>query len=207
MDVTAQPVMKGHRWFAALWDFLVRREPAEMKRLRAQVAGGATGRVLEIGAGTGTNLPYYRQAEQLVLAEPDPYMVPRLRKEIEALGRNVPLHRAPAEKLDLPDAAFDTVVCTLVLCSVQSPARALAEVKRVLRPGGTLRFVEHVRGEGLEGRLHDLAAPVWRLLPGDCHLNRRTGRTLAALGFEFVELQRRRLPGGLPGIIGVARPT
>ena len=197
---------RRERWFATCWQFLVHREPDEMKALRVRVAGGATGRVLEIGAGTGANLPFYRQADRIAAAEPNPYLMRRLREQVETAGLAVSLHPDAAEELSLPDASFDTVVCTLVLCSVQSPAASLGEVRRLLKPGGTLRFLEHVRGDGLEGRAHDLLQPLWGLIPGHCHINRRTGRTIVALGYEILELERRRLPGGLPGIIGVARP-
>jgi SAM-dependent methyltransferase len=97
------------------------------------------------------------------------------------------------------------VVCTLVLCTVDDRARALAEARRVLRPDGTLRFSEHVRGGGPAGRVHDLVTPVWRRVTPGCHPNRRTAGAIAAAGFALQRFERGRLMPGLPLIAGVAR--
>lgn len=200
--------MKGHRWFAATYDLLLRgAERRVLSRLRPLVAGEATGRVLEIGAGTGANFPHYRRASEVVATEPDPYMLRRARARAAALGGAIRLGRAPVEALPFSDASFDAVVSTLVLCSVEDQARALAEVRRVLKPRGELRFIEHVRGDGRLGRLHDLLTPLWRRLGGGCRPNRRTAEQIAAAGFELVELRRRALPL-MPLVVGVARrPT
>ncbi|HEV8635333.1 MAG TPA: class I SAM-dependent methyltransferase [Chloroflexota bacterium] len=196
---------KGHPWFAAFYDLLSRGEEERIVApLRRWVVGEATGRVLEIGAGTGLSFPYYRRDVQLVATEPGPYMLRRARRRAAALGLPVEFHAAPAEALPLPDASFDAVVCTLVLCTVADPVRALGEVRRVLKPEGTFRFIEHVRGHGWLGRAHDLVTPVWRRIGAGCHPNRRTGETIEAAGFRTVRLEEGRLPPGLPLIAGTA---
>jgi len=140
---------KGHRWFAALYDRVSgRAERRVLSQLRPFVTGEATGHVLEIGVGTGANLPYYRVAEKIVGTEPDPFMLSRAKKRTAQLGLSVEFHQCPAEALPFPGASFDTVVATLVLCTVDDPARSLAEIRRVLKPNGTFCFMEHVRADG-----------------------------------------------------------
>jgi ubiquinone/menaquinone biosynthesis C-methylase UbiE len=196
----------GHRVFAAFYDALTGLEPSSMKAIRAEVAGKATGRVLEVGAGSGRNFEFYADGVDLVVAEPDVAMLGRARRRARDVGRRVSFFRAPAESLPFLDASFDTVVCSLVLCSVTSQAEALAEVRRVLKPDGMLRFLEHVRGRGAEGVLWDLVTPLWRRFAAGCHPNRRTERALVAAGFEIVALRWERLPDALPAIVGVALP-
>lgn len=206
MVISPPPAMKGHRWFAASYDFLTRWGEAKVfKRYRPLIAGEARGQVLEIGAGTGANLPYYHGVERLIAAEPDPFMLCRAEKRAKQLGLDVEFCQCPAEALPFGDAAFDAVVSTLVLCTVPDQGRALAEVKRVLKPSGTLRFVEHVRADGFAGRVQDFVTPGWRRVGAGCHPNRRTAESIAAAGFEIVELQQRPLPM-TPLVIGVARP-
>ena len=206
MAVTTPPVMKGHRWYAASYDFVTRWAEAKVfSRYRPYIAGEARGEVLEIGAGTGANLPYYQALEWLVAAEPDPFMLRRAKRRAEQLGLYVEFCQCPAEALPFAAASFDTVVSTLVLCSVADPARALAEVKRVLRPSGTLRLLEHVRAHGSLGQVQDFVTPAWRWVGAGCHPNRRTAESIQAAGFQIVELQERALPL-TPLIIGVARP-
>ncbi len=199
--------MKGHRWFAAVYDLATGRFEAKLLgRLRAWVAGEAVGRVLEVGVGTGANFPYYPEGLSVVAVDPDPFMLARARKRAGRLGRDPDLIRAAAEALPFADGSFDTVVATLVFCSVLDPDRALAEVRRVLRPGGTFRFIEHVRaGGGLLGRLQDTATPVWRRVAGGCHLNRQTVEAIKGAGFELVRLEWHPLLF-TPLAAGVARP-
>ena len=199
--------MKGHRWHAAIYDFMMRHEPEALTTLRAQVAGGAAGRVLEIGAGTGANFALYHDIDELVATEPDPYMRPRAQRTADRLGLGIRVQPAPAEALPFPDASFDTIVCTLVLCTVQDPARALAEMRRVLKPEGAVRFLEHVRGDRLLGRLHDAVTPLWRYFVGGCNPNRRTESAIRRAGFEITELRHERLSVAAPSIMGVARPA
>jgi ubiquinone/menaquinone biosynthesis C-methylase UbiE len=197
---------KGHRWFAASYDFLNHWAEARVfKEYRPFIAGEARGQVLEIGAGTGANFPYYRDVDQLIAAEPDPFMLRRAEQRAAQLRLGVEFWQCPAEALPIGDAAFDAVVSTLVLCTVRDQPRALAEVKRVLKPSGTLRFIEHVRAHGFAGRVQDLVTPAWRWVGAGCHPNRRTAERITAAGFDITELQERSLPLS-PLIIGVARP-
>jgi|FaiFalDrversion2_1042247.scaffolds.fasta_scaffold00019_11 ubiquinone/menaquinone biosynthesis C-methylase UbiE len=205
---------RGHKWFAAFYDRLCARAEATFLRpVRAEVAGGAHGRVLELGCGTGANFPYYRPDAQVVATEPDPYMLARARRRARGLGRPITLMQAAAEALPFPDATFDAVVATLVLCSVDDPRRVLAEVRRVLRPGGELRFYEHVRYSGGPlARLQDAVTPVWRWFGAGCHPNRDTPRLLREAGLELGRLEwSTPLPPlppmclARPHVLGVAR--
>jgi ubiquinone/menaquinone biosynthesis C-methylase UbiE len=140
--------MGGHPIFAAIYDrALAACERDGLRDLRAELLASARGETLEIGAGTGHNLEHYPDSvARLVLAEPDPHMAKRLRPHAaEARGDAVEVIEAPAESLPFDDESFDTVVSTLVLCTVESPARAANEAHRVLRPEGRLLLIEHVR--------------------------------------------------------------
>lgn len=199
------PAPRGHRWFAATYDLLTYfAERRALAELRPLVAGGAAGRVLEVGVGTGANLPYYPTGTEVAATDPDPFMLERARRRAAKLGRPVELHCAAAESLPFPDASFDAVVSTLVLCTVADPARALAEIRRVLKPGGTFRFIEHVRADGPAGRVQDLITPLWRRVGAGCHPNRRTAAGIEAAGFALLEGRRRSLPL-TPLITGIAR--
>lgn len=199
--------MGGDRWFAALYDLATGCfEGGVLRKLRVWVTGEAAGRVLEVGVGTGANFPYYPEALGLVAVDPNLFMLARARRRADRLGRDVGLIRAAAEALPFADGSFDTVVATLVFCSVFDLDRAVAEVRRVLRPGGTFRFIEHVRAEGgLLGRLQDGATPAWRRVAGGCHLNRRTVEAIERAGFELVRLEDHSLLF-MPLVAGVARP-
>lgn len=178
---------EGHPIFAAVWSRLHRR----INPLRGAVVGPAAGRVLEVGAGGGANLPYYRSADQVVLTEPDPYMLRRAAEALRSSGRPAELVPAAAEELPFPDGSFDTVVSTLVFCSVEDPAAALAEVRRVLKPGGRFRFLEHVRSaHPFWGRVQDWIAPAHRCLTGGCRPNRDTLGAIRRSGFEMEELEQ-----------------
>jgi ubiquinone/menaquinone biosynthesis C-methylase UbiE len=195
----------GHPWFAAFYDLISKAEEEKvLAPLRRWVVGEATGRVLEIGAGTGLSFPYYRRDVQLVATEPDPYMLHRARRRAAALGLGVELRTEPAEALPFADASFDAVVCTLVLCTVADPLRALGEVRRVLKPDGTFRFIEHVRGGGWHGRSQDLVTPLWRRVGAGCHPNRPTLETIRASGFRVVRLEERPLKVPGPILAGIA---
>ena len=207
MTEHTRPAMKGHPIFAAVYEWMSAHETPRLVELRRRLVAGARGRVLEVGAGVGTNLPYYGEGTELVLTEPDPHMFRRLRRHTAALTRPVRVEQAAAETLPFPDGSFDTVVTTLVLCTVENPARALAEARRVLRPDGRLLFLEHVRGEGLLGRIQDMIVPVWRYLAAGCHPNRRTARALVDAGFHIETMQAQRLSRGMPAIQGTATPA
>jgi ubiquinone/menaquinone biosynthesis C-methylase UbiE len=159
-----------------------------LARWRRWLVGGATGRTLEVGCGTGRNLPRYQPGLFLVAVEPSAEALARAR----ARSPGVPLVRASAEALPFRDGAFDTVVSSLVFCSVGSVPAGLAEVGRVLAPGGQLRMLEHVRSEGrIEGWWQDLIQPVWTRVAGGCRPNRRTEAAVEAAGFSVGERRAR----------------
>ncbi len=200
-------VFKGRRWHSAVYDLLNSGGEKWVSRHRAYIAGGAEGRVLEIGAGSGYSFPYYEKAQEVVATEPDPFMLARARSRLEEMGlTHIELRQHAAENLPFEEASFDHAVSILVLCSVRDPARALSEARRVLKPGGTLRFIEHVRYDGgLRGLLQDAVTPVTRWLDGGCRLNRRTGEAITEAGFEIVDLTRHALVVPGPMLVGVAR--
>jgi len=201
--------VKGHRWFAATYDLLMRPGDSVLAPVRQFVAGGASGLVLEVGCGTGANLPYYdwERVESLDATEPDPFMLQRARRRASKLppSARVTFHEAPAEALPFPDAIFDTVVVSLVLCTVDDVEKSLAEVKRVLKGDGVLRLVEHVRGEGLMGRFQDAIQPAWGWCAAGCHPNRRTAEAVRAAGFRLDVERRFSLTLGAPAFVGLAR--
>lgn len=195
---------RGHPVFAALWDRVVQAEGRAEREARRRVAGGAKGRVLEIGVGTGGNWPYLPEGVSYSGIEPDPYMLRRARQHAAEGGLEMDLRDAGAEALPFGDGEFDTVICTLTLCSVSDLPRSLREVRRVLKPGGEFRFREHVRPEGgMKAAAFDLLAPVWRRAAAGCNLNRRTLAALAAAGFEVSE-DGRSSALGIPFVSGVA---
>jgi ubiquinone/menaquinone biosynthesis C-methylase UbiE len=195
---------RGHRWFAASYDLVTLwSERRVLRHLRISLVGSATGYILEIGAGTGANFPYYKVGENIVATEPDPFMLRRAQQRAAKLGLAMEFHQCRADALPFPDHTFDTVVSTFVFCSVSDPELALAEVKRVLRPGGTFRFIEHVRADGAHALLQEVLTPVWWQLGAGCHLNRRTAASIQAAGFDIREMQQHRMPL-TPLIVGVA---
>jgi ubiquinone/menaquinone biosynthesis C-methylase UbiE len=197
-------MMKGHRWFAAMYDTLYQRFQKRLEEWRRWVVGGAEGQIVEIGAGTGASFLYYSKTQHVVATEPDPYMLRKAQRRAARIGLNVEFRPDAAEALAIPDASVDTVISTLVLCTVRDQAKALQEVRRVLKPGGQFRFIEHVRGQGILGRMHDLVSPVLQWLGAGCHLNRKTLEALEAAGFEVLEVQHKRF-FFMPLIAGVAR--
>lgn len=199
--------------FAAIYDpFMRGTERACLAEWRANLLGSATGDVLEIGAGTGANLPYYPPAvRRLLLTEPDPDMFVKLTRRMGTSPvRQVEARSAAAGALPCDDASFDTVVSTLVLCSVPDVAVALAEVRRVLRPGGRLLFLEHVAADDRPARLawQRRLEPFWARMSGNCHLTRRTGESILEAGFVVErstrESMRKALPIVRPSVRGVA---
>ncbi len=196
---------RGHRRFAAFWDWAVRNESREERGLRKELVSRVSGRVLELGVGVGANWKYLPGGVTYVGIEPDGYMLERARKHAEEAGTEYTLVAGRAEDLPFRAASFDTVLVTLTLCSVASQERALDEVLRVLRPEGTLLFLEHVRPEGrVKGRLADVIAPLWRRAAAGCHPNRRTVETIGRAGFEVNEVRETPIRG-LPQVLGAAR--
>jgi ubiquinone/menaquinone biosynthesis C-methylase UbiE len=185
--------VRSHPAYAAVYDRYNRgAERTWLGEARHQVLGHAHGRVLEIGAGTGMNLPRYRDVDEVVACEPDPAYLRRLRNRVPEAQVPVTVVDAPAERLPFPDASFNTVVSTLVLCSVDDPVRSAAELRRVLRPNGTLLLVEHVQTSagGLVRAAQHASVPFWRLFVGGCRTNRPTLDTLRGAGFDIHELNR-----------------
>ncbi|MBM3130247.1 MAG: class I SAM-dependent methyltransferase [Chloroflexi bacterium] len=167
-----------------------------VRRWRQWATRAACGRTLEIGVGTGLNLRHYRAVESVAAIDPDAASLARAFARRNGRGEIVSLSQARAEDLPFADASFDAVIGTLTFCSIGDPARALREVRRVLKPGGALRLVEHVRVKNrLLARLQDILTPPWRALAGNCHLNRDTAQLIGQAGFRVRAV--RRLIGGL----------
>jgi ubiquinone/menaquinone biosynthesis C-methylase UbiE len=191
-----------HRWdhvFAAIYDRMTRRgEKLTMGRLRSELVANARGRTLEIGAGTGANIPYYPHDIELILAEPFEPMRRQLERKLTEGASSATTLDASAEALPLDDGSVDTVVSTLVLCTVDFPDRALAEVARVLRPQGQLLFIEHVRSHSPRlGRWQDRLETPWRHFAAGCRCNRDTIASIAAAGFS-TEHEDKHWKGGPP---------
>jgi SAM-dependent methyltransferase len=190
-----------------------RAEGLGLAERRRGLLEGLSGRVLEIGAGTGTNLAHYPPAvAEVVALEPEPYLRQRLSETAQAAPVEVTVVDAAAEVLPFADAAFDAAVSCLVLCSVADPVRALAELRRALRPGGELRFLEHVASPHPRRRRLQRAADatLWPLLSGGCHLGRDTTQLIADAGFAIERCERFAF--GIPPldppkthVLGVAR--
>jgi ubiquinone/menaquinone biosynthesis C-methylase UbiE len=199
------------RVFAAVYDPLsARTEKKFGAELKRKLLANARGRVLEIGVGTGLSFPHYTEVEELVGVDPSEPMLRRARRRAAELARDVRLVEAPAEALPFEDKSFDTVVSLAVLCTVDDPPRVLQEIRRVLRPGGRLVFLEHVRSSepGLAQWQDRLEGP-WGWIAGGCHPNRRTLEAIESAGFEMVEVERKDLPDiprlVRPNVLGVAR--
>lgn len=203
------------RIFAAVYDTaFATMEKAGLTDLRREVLGQASGRVLEIGAGTGANAALYPPGlDRLVLTEPEEFMAKRLRAKLPDIGRtDLEVVAAGADALPFPDDSFDTVVSTLVLCTVPDVPAALAEIRRVLAPGGRLLFLEHVRNaDPKRARSQDRFNPIQNRIAGGCHCNRATPDLLTAAGFDVRGLRNTPFPKGYPVVqplaIGTAVPA
>ena len=159
--------------------------------LRERMVGLARGRVLEVGLGSGLNLPFYgREVEELVGIDPSRELLTRARKHTSWVHFPVKLMECGAERLPLEDGSVDSVVMTWTLCSIGDPGPALAEMRRVLRPGGALIFIEHGRApeEGVR-RWQERITPVWRKVAGGCHLDRPVDRLIEASGLRLIDLE------------------
>jgi SAM-dependent methyltransferase len=179
---------------------------------RERVIGAAEGRVLEIGVGSGLNLPFYRPPVREVLAlEPAPRLVTMARSASRGASIPVSFLEASAEAIPLEDHCVDTIVTTWTLCSIPRAAAALADMRRVLRPGGKLLFVEHglAPDEGVR-RWQDLMTPAWRSISGGCHLNRPIRSMIEGAGFRIDRIETGYMPGPKPMTFmyeGSARPN
>lgn len=189
------------RGFAALYDRALKAtEEAGLRDTRRRALAEARGRTIDLGAGTGANIGLFPEAvTELVYAEPDPHMAKRLREKLSDSGERGEIVEAPAQSLPFEDSSFDTAVFTLVLCTVPDPAASLAEAARVLKPGGRLLFVEHVRAQdpGL-ARWQDRLERPWRFLADGCHCNRDTVAAIEASPLSLERVERGDLPKALP---------
>ena len=183
-----------------------RHEPAEIRRHRDELLGGLSGRVIEVGAGAGSNFAHYpTTVDEVVAVEPEPYLRQRARAAAANAEVRIEVVDGVADDLPAADGSFDAAVACLVLCTVPDQAHALAEMRRVLRPGGELRFYEHVRSDRTVVALSQRAvdALFWPRAFGGCHTARNTSAAITAAGFE-VEDQRSMWVNPLPIAFPVA---
>lgn len=192
-----------HPFVAAIYDgFMLPQELLGIRRQRARTAGAATGTVLELGVGTGLNLPHYARAGEVVGIDPDPHMLKRARRRAANAPCPVRLVEADAQDLPFGEHEFDTVVVTLTFCTIPDPVAGVAEARRVLKPDGRFFFFfEHVRSETPSvARLQDALTPAWRRDAGGCHANRSTVATIER-AFEIERIWRKGI-----FVQGAARP-
>lgn len=187
------------RLFARFYDRVL--EPSEVRGLadmRHELLTPLSGTVVEIGAGTGLNLPHYpAEVERVVACEPHREMADRLRARAAREPR-AEVIEAPGEALPLPDGGADHAVATLVLCTVDDLDRTATELARVVRPGGTLALIEHIGDTGgAKGTAQQVIEPVWKVAARGCHLTRNPTASLEAAGFDTSELREWRIPGSV----------
>jgi ubiquinone/menaquinone biosynthesis C-methylase UbiE len=184
----------------------------QLEPFRRRVIGAAEGQVLEIGIGSGLNLPLYGPGVRSVIGlEPSPELLRMARERGRAASISIDFLEASAEAIPLDDGCVDTIITTWTLCTIPDVARALAEMRRVLRPGGVLLFVEHGRApEPGVARWQNRLDPLWSRIAGGCHLNRKIDDLISASGFRIDALTNARLPGPRTHTFlyeGRARPT
>jgi SAM-dependent methyltransferase len=182
-----------HPIYAALYDPLMGlQDRAGLAARRRRLVADATGEVVEVGGGTGRNIPHYRGVDRVVVLEPDEAMRRRLLAKVPSAPVPVEVHETTIEDTVLPDGFADTVVASLVLCTVPDAATALDRIRRLLDPDhGKLLFLEHVHSPGWRGRLQELVTPVYRRTIGaGCHLDRPTLDSIRAAGFVITDCQR-----------------
>jgi ubiquinone/menaquinone biosynthesis C-methylase UbiE len=188
------------RAFAAIYDRSLKSvEQAGLREMRRELLAQAEGRTIDLGAGTGANFDLFPEAvSELVMVEPGQHMIKQLRAKVgDRTGLEVV--QASAQELPFADDSFDTAVFTLVLCTVPDPAAALRETARVLRPGGKLLFIEHVRAEGAGlARWQDRVEKPWRLFADGCHCNRDTVAAIEASPMRLDQAEQGILPKAPP---------
>jgi SAM-dependent methyltransferase len=191
---------EGHPCLAMMLDWVM----APLGRLRPGVVGGAEGRVLEVGCGTGLNFEYYKPHASVDAIEPDPHM--RQRAEQRVAGRNIRLHAAGAEAMPFADHTFDSVVVTFAFCTIPDVEASIREIRRVARPGAPIRFAEHVRSaSAVVATGQSIVDPIWTRLSGGCHLDRDPARLLQDAGFTDLDIRPRGAGWSpLPVITGTA---
>lgn len=178
-------------FFARVWPFVANHEAEAIRVLRRENLAGVSGRVLEVGAGIGTNFPHYpASVDEVIAVEPEPRLAARARAAADAAPARVIVSGETAESLSAGEP-FDAVVCSLVLCSVRDPGAVLRRLYSLLRPGGELRYLEHIASAGARGRFQRFVdATLWPRLFGNCHTHRDTERSILDAGFE-VDTSRR----------------
>ena len=166
------------------------------QKARAELLPQASGNILEIGIGTGRNLPFYKPAQVQCLCGIDPGLHPRAKKRAAQAGLMLTAMAVTAERIPADDNSFDCAVCTFSLCSIPDPAAALLEMRRVLTPEGKLLFAEHGRAaDDSVRRWQDRLTPVWSAIGGGCHLNRDIPSLLVAAGFSITQLKAGYVAG------------
>jgi ubiquinone/menaquinone biosynthesis C-methylase UbiE len=199
----------GQRWFAWLYGRFDRGTRGATAHLRAELVGDLTGDILEIGCGPGANFEHYPAGARVTATDYNEHMLKHARIEAtsEAVTASIAIEPAEADALHFPDASFDAVVSTLVLCSIPDVARTLEEIRRVLRPGGQLRLWEHVRSRHrLVALAQTAVTPLYSPFADGCHLNRDTAAAVHAAGFEVLSEDHREVRGHpLPNLVMVAR--
>lgn len=181
------------KWFPRLYDTLM--GPFERRgfgAIRRQLIQKASGEVLEIGSGTGLNFPFYVNAKKVTAIEPEPLMKQLSLPRAQQAHVHIEVLSADAENLPFPDNHFDSVVCTLVLCTIPDPIKALEEISRVCKPDGQLFLFEHVKMDHhpFLGQLQERLTPLWRRLCDGCHLNRPTLELVKQAGFKVIHIKR-----------------
>ena len=171
-------------FFARMWTVLSQYEPESLRELRRENLAGLSGRVLEVGAGTGSNFVHYPiSVKEVIAVEPEPRLNVIAQRTAATAPMPVTVMDRAVEDLE-PGAPFDAVVCSLVLCSVEDQEGVLRQLFSMLRPGGELRYLEHVASGGARGRLQRMAdATIWPRLAGNCHTHRDTERAIVNAGF------------------------
>jgi len=188
----------GKYVFAGMYDkFLSRVENYGLSEKRAEFIAPAYGKTVELGTGTGLNLPHYPPAvTELILTEPYPHMVAKLEEKIRHDPRRIQLTVASADKLPFEDGSIDTVVAAMILCTVPDPDPALREIERVLKPGGQYLFLEHVRNPDPKvARKQDIIQKGWYWFGNECHCNRPTVDTLRSSSLVVEDLTETKMPG------------
>jgi SAM-dependent methyltransferase len=202
-----------HPIFARLFDRLVRKADPQQAEHRLELLAGLSGRVIEVGAGNGINFANYPpEVTEVVAVEPEAYLRDKAVEAAASVSVPVTVVDGLADALPVEAESFDAAIASLVLCSVADQARALAEIARVLKPGGELRFYEHVLSQDAKvARRQSRIEPVWRFCGGGCHPNRDTPAAIEAAGFEMERCRRFAFkPGPFmtvvePHVIGTAR--
>jgi SAM-dependent methyltransferase len=181
---------------AGMFTFLDRYQHHLLGERKRALFADLPSTVVELGSGTGASLRYLPRGSRLIAIEPNVHMHPALRRHAERRGVDLEIRQESAERTSLPDASVDAVICTLVLCTVPDPAAAVAEVRRILRPGGRFVFLEHVHAEpGALRRLQRIVARPWRYTFEGCELDRDTAALLATAGFDDLRIDHFRLGG------------